>query len=1638
MADPYEGLSADAWKKALQEVRAQIPAMRQEAAALDAQLKGAGRSVRDLEAEARRGASIGGAATRRPDAKAMAAAEQELATAAERTAKAETEAAAARARSLDLIRRAAITLRTGDYGAIGGLGSAAAIERQALAYQRLLALQARLGGAGGAGFIGGGGFFGGGGQRLLPPGPPPRAQLGPGPAAPLGLPRPGETVGGTQYASGVYATQRAQQAAAGSTAAFSSNLQRNQAVLSANSREMRKFGALTTEFISAAGRGAVTVRELGFQVSSTIGKFGGWLAAGSAVYGAFGAIQAVGRGAIDTQSGIQQLNRVVSDVNADDAAEQFRDLADSFNLPIADVSNAAFEMGKIFTNQNDALEATKAVLASVKVGELDVATSSRYLTSVIAAFGLPASEMAGVFDQINQAQNTFGIRIQDTLAGLAKASGTFKAAGGDLNTLLALITTARRATGQTGEVIGTALARAPNFLRKPQNVDVLAGFGIDASQSITDVINEAFAKAQTLSGEKVQELAAAIFGPQYGARIGTPLFQQFDLYQQVLKDTSPEASKGSAQKELQSVLAETTEKLHKVIVQLEIMGSGLAEAGAFDAFGVLLDTLNLILTTTNSLINLFDDLPSPIRRAVVYMGEFAALVALARRFNVGQSFGGRSGGNPLGSLFTRRDQQGFLYKEALTNQRDSLSREAEGASQAAVRRSLDVEAAKSGLMQEEAAAAKLTAQNSQRVVVSAEQTVAQEARVAAARSQLTAATEAELAAMNRSRAVLKESLLVQADMTALRAGADAEQLARARGVIIPTTVGPDTARAARLADPDIQRTLAPDLIRAQNQIIGADLRSHQLPNTSRIKQVTARLQENAKQFGTVGGIMATGSQGITAGFNTAAANIKKINMASIGGAASRFATGLKGFGRSLLLSFGPLDAIIIGAILLFQGFSEASNQLKQADDAISAVPASAEEFSTQQAALAASANTGYTVIGALRGVVGKVADARKELSRRSAQRAAEIQALLAREQPASTEFLYEEDFTAQIGHITAAYKSGTDTGVQMAQRARALIHTIRVAQNLNDQQRNQLISQVRIARVEAKGNNATYTELAATAGDDLGQTITDYGKAVQTGMARLATRGQLIRRALIQASELMRSRDPVDVAAASDAFDTLVSSLTDAAQSELDRSLAFAKGQDERNAAYKDYLTATNPYLIQGHAESLIRDQRVRMEQNQRILRKEVSDYQRELRSGSAGAGAASGIAGSAIGGLAPGIGNLLNLGNVRQRLNLQPLIDELQKRGETTKEIRKRIREIQAAQKEAVARIREIRKQVQEQRYQENTDLIQARGDLSGARADEGLPALRIALSTIGRVLDRAIRQYGRNSKEVLDLLGQQQSARDAIVQEQAALIQARTDYTAAGLSGEGGEKAQQRAQLAGLQNLLAFYQAHPRQYSQSDVLGLEGQIREAQIALAQEAETDASELRDALFGVKQARAEGRGNDVRSARIQLNQALYDRRQANTPTERATAQQAVIRQRAALRDAIYQRQLEDIEFQADLGNLTLQQQIRAYQQLLNTANTTRDQRRDLRRRIEQLKNEAESESGSFDLNLGNIKLPTTYEIRRAIEGGGGRGGTNVSMSQENKFYVTGSNADEIVAKVSAKQQDAARRNRNMARSAGLN
>lgn len=1463
------------------------------------------------------------------------------------------------------------------------------------------------------------------------------------------LPAAGQTGGGAKFYEEEAKARRAS-ATAGRTYAESSrtmdegakrlsgSLGREAAFMRSANLEFSRFGALSSEWIGAAGRGASTIQELGRQTTTTIGKFGGWLGAGALLFTALDTVKAIGHGALESASGVNQLERVMTNVDPAKAQAGFRQYSQEFNLPIGDVSQAAYELGKVFHDQDQAMEASRAVLYSVKVGELDTATASRYLIATINGFHLPASQLTTVFDQLNGAQNKFGITINDVEAGIAKSAGSFNAAttkGSPMtkyHELLALITTAQKATGQTGQVVGTAIQRAPNFLRQDKNKAELKKYGIDAGGDLNDIITQAFEKAQHLPGHKIAELASAIFGPQYGARIGTPLLQQFDLYKKVLAGTSKEATKNSGQRELNTLLGTYGERLKEVGVELESIGSGLAQSGFLDIFGLGLEALTGILHTTNSVLDAFNQLPGPLKTALSILIEMRLAVGALRKFNVGDNFAPGSAGR---RIFSGPNRDARLYGEQLIGREEDTRRALESTNSSLVNSTRGVDTGRAALAAEEAEQRRLVQQGA-----SQKEILAQKRNIIASESAL-AGEEATQASLAIKRAQLIGELnAIEARNTALKRNfndTEAAALARRAGEPIPNSFNRGKLSAKELArqaglqvqDDGTVVPAGPGSARATSSLAEGELRS----TSASFRQAGAGWRTLAATEGGLRHPVESFKSSLTnakdaVGKTYSATRSAIPTMSAVGEGFTKAAAGFRGLGRSMYdLIGGPLGLLIGGAFLAFEYGDDLGRALAGGQTEIENAEKIGQQVRTPQ-----SKRNQY--IDAFEKEIASYRRGLKEEGEPgSASQIRDIIEKGAGVTGAPSDFTYE-DYVREKAIREEQRKSLRKTGRASGLPADIIKGQIERLKELDpsSDQYNRLLQNARsnalrstgsdkelganrkaLRILEAKSINASgsvaafFKEYSAVADKIMEKRLKLLSSLVSAGPG-FATRKdvhQFTNASIIRGiRDLASNKAPVRAKGA-ETLQELPSILGQYEKRELEVALTLAKTQGGRERAYSSYIGGLQRGVRAVRAS--FKDKSQQIQGKLRKTEEEIREFEKQEKN-----------VGPQKGGPTYGV----NEATRKHQEQLRITFVELKERAKKLRAVGK---EISSQQKLAE---RELKVQIQEQReaqIQEHVSVLGELGSLTAARLGSSDPVgqARATFAYAQKALSYVRDHHGSPQdlrQAQLAVLNARQGLEDAVRSEAQELASANEALAQARAYGDPIREAHAEIEKARSDLGLAKNQAE-RTSALAELLNAEHKLQEdrANVAIAglqlEAAQTDNP--------VKQAAIK-----VREADAKLKQAHGKQAKLEARANRASA----VREH---RDAVAQAAIENVEFQADLGRITADQEIAAYTRLLRTLKLSKQARRSLIQKIHSLQEEA---SGNLELTVGNIQLPTLYDIRRAVQGGvnGGRGNTVYSDNSEQnvEINITGGDTDKVARVV---DNTVNRKTKQSRRSAGM-
>lgn len=312
---------------------------------------------------------------------------------------------------------------------------------------------------------------------------------------------------------------------------------------------------------------------------------------------------------------------------------------------------------------------------------------------------------------------------------------------------------------------------------------------------------------------------------------------------------------------------------------------------------------------------------------------------------------------------------------------------------------------------------------------------------------------------------------------------------------------------------------------------------------------------------------------------------------------------------------------------------------------------------------------------------------------------------------------------------------------------------------------------------------------------------------------------------------------------------------------------------------------------------------------------------------------------------------------------------------------------------------------ELESQYAQANDSLYQARIDVGRARArskidprdvlggiNQDIKEAEDDLIVARKTGDKGLR-YDAEQRKAQGKLRQQQ--------EKAAIANARDS---AGLAG-AGSVANAAAQLRAAQRQLEIYEGTTGQ----DYWNALRAYRDAQLALAQAEQERADTQRRLASDIT--------DPVEQARLDLVAAQQRRKLAPDQQTRESADLDVKRAAASEERAAFDQQMSDARINEQLGRTShaaymsyLQSE---HNRLSAIANRTRQQQDMLNEVDLAMKETADQLSGQF--NIGDIQIPTIYEVRRAIAEKGGRGGGGGDVVNNNQsITINGADMARVI------------------------
>jgi hypothetical protein len=228
--------------------------------------------------------------------------------------------------------------------------------------------------------------------------------------------------------------------------------------LTDRARELSKQLSVVNEGVRTGGRNLQSwSTEIGIAIKRTIE----WSLGIGLVYGALNqlknGIQYV-KELNKEMTNIQQLqvDGAKSNEEITKLAGSFNDLAKSLSLNTKEVAAGSVEWLRAGKSIAETQELLKATAMLSKLGNMDMATSTEYLTSMLNGYKLSASEAENVVSKLVAVDNLAATSSQELAAALQKTSNFAKISGVSIDELIGYVATVSSVTRKSAETIGTS------------------------------------------------------------------------------------------------------------------------------------------------------------------------------------------------------------------------------------------------------------------------------------------------------------------------------------------------------------------------------------------------------------------------------------------------------------------------------------------------------------------------------------------------------------------------------------------------------------------------------------------------------------------------------------------------------------------------------------------------------------------------------------------------------------------------------------------------------------------------------------------------------------------------------------------------------------------------------------------------------------------------------------------------------------------------------------------------------------------------------------------------------------------------------------------------------------------------------
>lgn len=269
-----------------------------------------------------------------------------------------------------------------------------------------------------------------------------------------------------------------------------------------------------------------------------------------------------------------------ADETIESLAGNYNELAKAMGATTLEVAQGSLE----WTRQGKTIEETQELLRSTlmlsKLGNVETAQATEYLTSILNGFKLEASDTESVVSKLVAVDNAAATSVKELATALQKGSVSAQKAGVDLDELIAYVGTVSSVTRQSAERIGTAFRTM--FARFQ---DVKSGALDDTEDSLNNV-EAALRRVEAATGKSIPMVNRQTGQFRDFSDVLEDLYSVWDDLNEIEQANISKALAGVRQREVLLALMENEEMMRGLLA--EAMNS---EGLAADRYSIYLEGL---------------------------------------------------------------------------------------------------------------------------------------------------------------------------------------------------------------------------------------------------------------------------------------------------------------------------------------------------------------------------------------------------------------------------------------------------------------------------------------------------------------------------------------------------------------------------------------------------------------------------------------------------------------------------------------------------------------------------------------------------------------------------------------------------------------------------------------------------------------------------------------------------------------------------------------------------------------------------------------------------------------------------------------------------------------------------------------